>query len=254
VNTGFRVDGDAYDDFMGRYSTRLAPKFADFAGVGARTSVLDVGAGTGALTSELVRRGADVAAADPSGNFVTALQQRLPDIAVHAAPAESLPWPDERFDAALAQLVVTFMADAPAGVGEMRRVVRPGGTVAVCMWDREGMEMLAAIQRTQRALASEGASTEGAARYRSRGEIESLFADGFEGMATELLEVESHYTGFDEFWGALNGGAGPAGHWVLSLDADQRDRAYAELHRQVGEPGGPFALAGRAWATRATRV
>jgi ubiquinone/menaquinone biosynthesis C-methylase UbiE len=245
----------AYDNFMGRYSTRLAPKFADFAGIAPRMSVVDVGAGTGALTAELVHRGASVAAADPTATFVSAIQQRLPSIAVHAAPAESLPWPDERFDAALAQLVVTFMEDAPKGVAEMRRVVRQGGTVAVCMWDREGMEMLAAINRTQAALESAGASTsEARTRYRSREEIESLFSDGFENMETELLEVESQYSGFDEFWGALNGGAGPAGVWVLSLDADTRDRAYEELHRQVGAPDGPFALAGRAWATRATRV
>jgi ubiquinone/menaquinone biosynthesis C-methylase UbiE len=244
----------AYDNFMGRYSTRLAPKFADFAGVKARMSVVDVGAGTGALTAELVRRGASVAAADPAAPFVAALQQRLPTIAVHAAPAETLPWPDERFDVALAQLVVAFMDDAPAGVAEMRRVVRPGGTVAVCMWDRHGMEMLAAVRRTQAALSADTPATVGDTRYRSREEIESLFGEGFEGMTTESLEVESQYTGFEEFWAALNGGAGPAGVWVLSLDADTRLVAREELYRQVGEPTGPFALVGRAWATRATRV
>jgi ubiquinone/menaquinone biosynthesis C-methylase UbiE len=244
----------AYDNFMGRYSRRLAPKFANFAGVDHGMSVVDVGAGTGALAEELSRRGVQVAAADPTPPFVTALQQRLPGVAVHEAPAENLPWPDERFDAALAQLVVAFMADAPKGIAEMRRVVRPGGTVAVCMWDREGMDMLAAIQRTQQALGREGASSERATRYRSREEIEGLFGDGFENATTELLEIESEYSGFDEFWGALNGGAGPAGVWVLSLDADARDRAKEELYRQVGEPSGAFALAGRAWATRATRA
>ena len=244
----------AYDNFMGRYSTRLAPKFADVAGVDAGMSVVDVGAGPGALAAELVRRRADVAAADPSSPFVAALQQRLPTIAVHAAPAEQLPWPDERFDAALAQLVVAFMKDAPAGVREMRRVVRPGGTVAVCMWDREGMEMLAAVARTQAAVGSGAPTTEARTMYRTREEIEGLFADGFSDVTTELLEVESQYSGFDEFWGALNGGAGPAGVWVLSLDADQRDRAREELCAQVGNPSGAFVLKGRAWATRATRA
>jgi ubiquinone/menaquinone biosynthesis C-methylase UbiE len=244
----------AYDNFMGRYSMRLAPKFADFAGVEPHQSVVDVGSGTGALAAELVRRGVNVVAVDPAPPFVAALQQRLPSIAVHTAPAENLPWPDERFDAALAQLVVTFMEDAPAGIAEMRRVVRPGGTVAVCMWDRDGMEMLAAVGRTQAALASDAPATERRTRYRTREEIESLFAEGFEGMTTETLEVESQYTGFEEFWAALNGGAGPAGVWVLSLDAESRDRARDELYRQVGEPTGPFSLAGRAWATRATRA
>jgi ubiquinone/menaquinone biosynthesis C-methylase UbiE len=112
----FNVSDVAYDNFMGRFSVPLAPVFADFAGIEAGQRVLDVGAGTGALTSELVRRGADASAADPSPSFVAALRERLPEIGVHEAPAEERPWPDEVFDAALAQLVLTFMRDARAGL------------------------------------------------------------------------------------------------------------------------------------------
>ena len=250
----FDVSDTAYDNFMGRYSIRLAPAFADFAGVQAGQSVLDVGAGTGALTAELGRRGAKAAAADPSPPFVAALERRLPDVDVRAAAAEELPWPDESFDAALAQLVLTFMNDAPRGVAEMRRVVRPGGVVAACMWDRQGMDMLAAVHRTQRVVADSG-PTEARTLYRSREEIEGLFAGpGFADMQTELLEVEREYTGFDEFWDALADGAGPAGAWVKALDEQQRATAREELHRQVGEPSGAFSLRGRAWATRATRA
>ena len=52
----FFVAADAYDRFMGRYSSLLAPQLADFAGVGSGQRVLEVGCGPGALTSELVRR------------------------------------------------------------------------------------------------------------------------------------------------------------------------------------------------------
>ena len=79
MNSQFRVDGDAYDDFMGRYSTVLATLFADFADVRSGMRVLDVGAGTGALTAELLSRGASVAAADPSPEFVDVLRTRFPD-------------------------------------------------------------------------------------------------------------------------------------------------------------------------------
>src|SRR6478672_10821634 len=98
----------AYDAFMGRYSRRLAPVFADFAGVGASTSVADVGAGTGALTAELVARGLRVAAADPSPQFVDALHTRLPDVDARVAPAEEVPWDDESFDASVAEVVVAL--------------------------------------------------------------------------------------------------------------------------------------------------
>lgn len=250
----FDAPASSYDKFMGRFSFRLGPPFADFARVASGQRVLDVGAGTGALTSELVRRGAVVSAAEPSPSFVATLAQRLPGVDVRAATAEELPWPDETFDAALAQLVLAFMNDAQAGVAEMRRVVRTGGAVAVCMWDRTGMEMLSAIQRTHQALGAEGAA-KGRPVYRVRDEIEGLFArEGFADVRTELLEVESEYASFDELWDALVNGAGPAVAWAQALDDDGRARAQAELRRQVGEPQGAFTLRGRAWATCATRV
>jgi SAM-dependent methyltransferase len=250
----FDVSETAYDNFMGRYSFRLALLFAEFAGVHAGQKVLDVGAGTGALSTELGRRDAAIAAADPSPSFVAALERRLPGADVRAAAAEELPWPDESFDAALAQLVLTFMNDAPAGVAEMRRVVRPGGVVAACMWDRQGMDMLAAVSRTQQALGARG-TTEALTGYRSRDEIEGLFTgDGFTDVRTELLEVENEYVEFDELWSSLADGAGPAGTWVKGLDDEQRARAEEEFRRQVGDPSGAFTLHGRAWATRATRA
>jgi ubiquinone/menaquinone biosynthesis C-methylase UbiE len=245
----FDVSEAAYDKFMGRYSVRLAPVFADFAGVEAGQRVLDVGAGTGALAAELARRELDVAAVEPAPTFVAALRARLPSVDVRQAGAEDLPWPDASFDAALAQLVVTFMSNAVAGVAEMRRVVRPGGVVAVCMWDREGMEMLGAVNRTQRALDPNRPTPEQLTLYRTREELESLVG---EGAQTELLEVESEYAGFDELWGTVVDGAGPAGAWAKSLDDEQRAAARDEMYRQVGSPSGAFTLTGRAWAVRTT--
>ena len=145
----FRVGGDEYDAFMGRYSQRLAPPFADFAGVSSGSRALDVGAGTGALTAELLKRGATVAAAEPSPEFAAVLRERFPGLEVEEAPAESLPWADDVFDVALAQLVVAFMADAPAAIAEMARVAR---RVAVCMWGVAEVEMFAAIDRTADAI------------------------------------------------------------------------------------------------------
>jgi SAM-dependent methyltransferase len=232
----------SYDRFMGRYSRLLGPVFADFAGIEAGQHVLDVGAGTGALTAELVRRGADAAAAEPSPAFAAALRDRFPGVDVREAGAEELPWPDDSFDAALAQLVVTFMSDAPAGIREMLRVAP---TVAVCMWARGRMEMLDAINRTRDALGVESLDQ----RYRTREEIEQLL-----GAEPELLEVTAPYDDFDDFWDALAGGAGPAGVWAASLDDEQRAVARAELYRQIGEPEGPFTMTGRAWAARVTRA
>ena len=136
----FAVGADSYDKFMGRYSTLLAPQFADLAGVGAGQRVVDVGCGPGALTTELVERvgASNVAAVDPSESFVAAARERHPGVDVQEAPAETLPFADGAFDAALAQLVVHFMADPVQGLTEMARVVRAGGVVAACVWDHAG--------------------------------------------------------------------------------------------------------------------
>ncbi len=238
----------AYDKFMGRFSVRLAPLFADFSGVSAGSRVLDVGAGTGALTSELLRRDATVAAMDPSPEFVATLKSRFPDVDAREAGAEDLPWPDASFDAALAQLVIAFMADADAGVAEMRRVVEPGGVVAVCMWDRERMDLLHAVNQVQAVVDPDRSAD--VPRFRSADSIANLLGDGAE---VELLVVDAEYADFDEFWSALTGGVGPAGAWVASLDEDRRAQAHEELRRFLGNPGGAFTLTGRAWAARVER-
>src|SRR4051812_44081285 len=117
---------------MGRYSVPLAPQLADFAVITAGQRVLDVGCRPGALIAELVRRlGPEaVSAVDPSESFVAAAQQRHPGVRVQRAAAEHLPFGDRAFDAALAQLVVHFMADPVTGLREMARVTRKEGVVA----------------------------------------------------------------------------------------------------------------------------
>jgi len=246
VSSQFRVDGDAYDDFMGRYSTLLARRFADFAGIGAGMRVLDVGAGTGALTGELVSRGASAAAADPSPEFVAAFRKRFPDVEVHEAPAEELPFGSGTFDVALAQLVVAFVSDAPAAVAEMARVAR---RVAVCMWGVAEVDMFAAIDRTAVAIGASNLSEP--RRYRTPQEIHDLLAPLGEIESAEL-DVTAGYRDFDEFWQTLQRGVGPAGHWIASLDVEAHERAHDELFRQLGSPGGSFELNARAFAAAVT--
>jgi SAM-dependent methyltransferase len=246
MSGAFRVDGDAYDDFMGRYSRRLAPLFADFAGVSSGMRVLDVGAGTGALTGELVSRGASVAAADPSPEFVAVLRARFPDLEVAEAPAESLPFDAGSFDVALAQLVIAFMSDAPAAVAEMARVAR---RVAVCMWGVAEVDMFRAIDATADAIGGSRATEP--RRYRTPEEIHDLLAP-LGTVETSELDVTADYGDFQEFWLAMSRGVGPAGQWIASLDSEQLEQAHAELYLQLGSPAGPFELNARAFAAAVT--
>jgi SAM-dependent methyltransferase len=245
VSEIFHVSGDAYDSFMGRYSVRLAPLFADFADVQGG-SALDVGAGTGALTAELLRRGVDVTAAEPSPTFSAALRERFPAVDVRQTPAEALPFEDGAFDAALAQLVVAFMADAAQGIAEMARVARQ---VAICMWSVDDMEMFAAINRAAKAIGVSREAEQGARRYRTAEELRELLAPYGE-VESAAIDVTAPYEGFDDFWGALSRQVGPAGQWLAALDEEHRARAHDELLVQLGRPSGTFTLTGRCYAAR----
>ena len=247
----FSAGPEAYDRFMGRYSTPLAPRFADFASIGEAQRVLDVGCGPGALTGELVRRfGANaVAAVDPSPGFVEAAGRRNPGVDVRRAEAESLPFDDGSFDAALAQLVVHFMTDPAAGIAEMRRVARGGGIVTACVWDHAGgAGPLARFWDAAREL-DPGVADESDLPGAREGDLELLLHEaGLGDVEERLLTVEVEHGSFDEWWEPFTLGVGPAGAYVQGLAEDARDRLRErcrELH-----PDAPFAVSASAWAAR----
>ena len=247
----FSAGPEAYDRFMGRYSTPLAPRFADFGSIGEAQRVLDVGCGPGALTGELVRRfGADaVAAVDPSPGFVEAAGRRNPGVDVRRAEAESLPFDDGSFDAVLAQLVVHFMTDPAAGIAEMRRVARGGGIVTACVWDHAGgAGPLARFWDAAREL-DPGVADESDLPGAREGDLERLLHEaGLGDVEERLLTVEIEHGSFDEWWEPFTLGVGPAGAYVQGLAEDARDRLRErcrELH-----PDAPFAVSASAWAAR----
>jgi SAM-dependent methyltransferase len=251
----FAVAGDAYDRFMGRYSVPLAPEFADFAGIAAGQRVLDVGCGPGALTSELVKRlgPSCVAAVDPSEPFVAAAQERHSGVSVRRAAAEDLPFEDERFDAALGQLVVHFMTDPVAGLREMARVTRNGGVVAACVWDHAGGRgPLSLFWKAAREL-DPGAQDESQLAGAREGHLAQLFqAAGLESIEESALSVHVVHPSFEEWWEPYTLGVGPAGGFVSGLDAKRQ----AQLRERCREllPAAPFTLAARAWAACGRRL
>jgi SAM-dependent methyltransferase len=242
----FQTSGAAYDAFMGRYSRPLAALFADAAGVAAGQSALDVGCGPGALTGVLAQRlGAPaVAACDPSGPFVAECATRHPGVDVRQAPAERLPFDDARFDAALAQLVLHFVSEPAAAAGELRRVVRPGGTVGACVWDfAEGMEMLRSFWDAALEIDPGAPDEARTMRFGREGEIPQLFAEaGLVDVDETTLHVRSSYRDFDDVWSGYLAGIGPAGAFCLSLPADTRADLRRVLFRRLGSPTGRIVL------------
>ena len=100
--------------------------------------VLDVGAGTGKLTRELVSRGADVVAVEPVAQMRAVLEQAVPTARAVDGTAEALPVGDGSVDAIVAGSAFHWF-DGPAAVAEFHRVLRPGGRLAL-VWNRRRRE------------------------------------------------------------------------------------------------------------------
>jgi ubiquinone/menaquinone biosynthesis C-methylase UbiE len=251
----FTAAADSYDRYMGRYTRTLAPALADAAGVTAGMRALDVGCGPGGLTHVLAERlgNGNVAAIDPAPQFAAACLQRHPGADVREGGAEALPWEDGTFDAALACLVVAFMADADQGLREMARVTRPGGVVAACMWDLQegGMTMLNAFWTAARELDP----TVTGERLRvgvSRGDIaERLRGAGLRDVVDGELEARADYTSFDDFWEPFTFAVGPAGTYLTALPADRQAQIRELLRARM--PDEAFSLTARAWYARGVR-
>jgi SAM-dependent methyltransferase len=247
----FDVAAEAYDRFMGHYSAQLSAPLADFAGVRPGMRALDVGCGPGALTAELVARlGAEnVSGVDPSEPFVAAAQERYPDVDIRRANAEDLPFEDDTFDVAIAQLVVHFMSDAVAGLREMKRVTRPGGAVAACVWDYAGdrapiSPFWIAARRLDPAVEDES-NLAGARAGHLR---ELLTAAGLDAIEETDLVSYGEFATFDDWWRPYLGGVGPAGQLVQSLDDAGREAIREECRKVL--PEAPFRLERYALAAR----
>jgi SAM-dependent methyltransferase len=247
----FDVAAEAYDGFMGRYSSLLSPQLADLAVVRGGQRVLDVGCGPGALTGELVARlgSTSVAAVDPSEPFVEAARARYPGVDVRLAAAENLPFSDGTFDAALAQLVVHFMADPVAGLEEMARVTRRDGVVAACVWDHGGDGgPLTSFWRAARELDPDATDESQLAGVRE-GHLAQLFEmAGLREIESTVLTADREHANFDEWWEPFTRGVGPAGAYTVALDPERqtklRDRCRALFRDE------PFTISARAWAVR----
>ncbi len=255
----FRGSAEAYDRFVGRYGPNLSRELIAAAGVRAGQTVLDVGCGPGALTTTLAALvGADrVSAVDPSEPFAEACRDRVPGADVWVAPAEALPFEDDRFDTTLSQLVVNFLGDAPGGLSEMRRVTRPEGVVAGCTWDYAGgMTMLRGFWDAARALDPDlgGSADEGATmRYADPESLGELWRGaGLRDVDVSKLVAEASYEDFDDLWQPFLAGIGPAGAYATSLGPEAQAALRDEFAKRLGQRDEPFTLTAQAWCAVGT--
>ena len=137
--------------------------------------ILDVGCGDGALATALARRGAILTGVDTDPRMLAAGRERARaetvEITLVEGNAGALPFPDETFDVVLAVTVLCFAGDAERAVGEMARVLKPGGRLVIGELGR--WNLWAAKRRISGCL---GSPTWRAAKFRTARELAKLIA------------------------------------------------------------------------------
>jgi SAM-dependent methyltransferase len=252
--------GGNYDNYMGRWSRRIAPRFLDGLSPGADLDWLDVGCGTGELSDAIVVHcnPKSLIGVDPSESFLSAASDKVPDARVdfQVGQAQALPFPSESFDMVVSGLMLNFVADRPTALAEMKRVARYDGTVAYYVWDYPGggLEFLRAFWTVASELDPSARDLAEDRRFPfcTRDDLAGLATGaGLADVEVTAVEAPTHFQDFDDFWRPFTLGAGPAPGYCANLPAERRQQLKERLQTSLPYArDGSIPLKARAWAVR----
>ena len=253
---------DPYEAYVGRWSRLVAREFIHWLGLPPGLRWLDVGCGTGVVTKTILDLAvpAEVLGIDPSEAFITAAKARVgdPRARFQVADARALPVPDASADVAASGLALNFVPDHARAIAEMRRALRPGGTIALYVWDYAGeMQMMRHFWNAATALDAHARSLdEGELFPICRPEsLLNLFRDhGLVQAECVALDARTIFANFHDFWSPFVGGEGPAPRYLRTLP-DDRQATLRECVRAALPVGrdGSIHLIARAFAVRGIR-
>jgi trans-aconitate methyltransferase len=251
---------DAYERYIGRWSRPVADQFVVWLDVPPVQRWLDVGCGTGALSQAILKRSApaSLVGVDPVEPFIARASAALTDprASFRLGSAVDTGLSDGAADVVVAGLVLNFVPDVGAALGEWRRVLAPGGVVGAYVWDYAG-GMGFIRQFWDAAVAVDPAATAldqgGRSGVTGAGQLEAAVrAAGFVAVEAHSIAIPTVFADFDDLWLPFLGGTGGAPGYVATLDDSQRDAIREQLRRTVSAaPDGSIHLEARAWAVRA---
>jgi SAM-dependent methyltransferase len=252
--------GDPYEEYVGRWSRRVAPRFLSWLGIPAGRRWLDVGCGTGALCAAIADRcsPSSVAGVEPSEGFLRAAGERLAGrAALHRGSATAIPLEDASVDVVVSGLVLNFVPDQRAALAEMARVTDGGGAIGAYVWDYSGrMELMRLFWDAAVELDPDAARMDEGVRFPlCRPEaLAALFSGaGLAGVEVTAIDIPTPFPSFEEYWRPFLGGQGPAPAYAMSLDETARARLRDRIRERLPvEADGSIWLTARAWAARAT--
>jgi SAM-dependent methyltransferase len=244
--------GDSYDAYMGRWSRQVAPRFLDWLGTAP---------GLDWLSATVLARCAprSLFAVEPSEGFIAVARKNVPDprARFEVGDAQALPVENASRDVVVSALVLNFVPDRPKALAEMKRVLRPGGTVAFYVWDYPGGGV-----QFMRAFWTAAAALDPAARdltedtrfpFCTPDGLSALARDaGLQSVECAPIEVPTVFRDFDDFWRPFTLGAGPAPGYCSKLEPAARERLRQKLSDDLARKAdGSIGMIARAWAVKA---
>ncbi|HEX6978912.1 MAG TPA: methyltransferase domain-containing protein [Alphaproteobacteria bacterium] len=252
--------GDAYEPYVGRWSRSVARAFLRWLALPSDLAWLDVGCGTGALSRTILDDGAprSVLAVDSSAGYLDYARAHVcdPRLSFRIGDAQALPLADRAVDAAASGLVLNFIPDAARALAEMRRVVRPGGTVALYVWDYAGeMQLMRHFWNTVVALDPEAEALDEGRRFPicNPAPLSDLFRNaGLADIEVRTIDVPTVFRDFADYWTPFLGAQGPAPGYCMSLSPARREALRIRLRDALPtQADGRISLIARAFAVRA---
>jgi ubiquinone/menaquinone biosynthesis C-methylase UbiE len=236
-----------YDEAFAHVTAYFMPFLLQAAGVAPGMRVLDVATGTG-LSAEaalaVVGPTGHVSAADISSSMVAKARERLgdaPNVLIAVEDGQALSFPDGSFDAVICNLGLMFFPDPARGLGEFRRVLRPGGRVAVSVntvversYNHQINVMIA------RYVPSLAESVDRTFALAEAAKLRSLFdAAGFVDFATDTVRRAFVLPSFDAYYGPFERGGASTGQALAGLSEELRHSIREEVRHDLSDTGGP---------------
>jgi ubiquinone/menaquinone biosynthesis C-methylase UbiE len=236
------LDYDAYDRYLGRWSRLFVPAVVAAAQITRTDRVLDVATGPGEAAVgvlSVVEQAGRVFGADVSMPMLDAARARLGSrLCAVAMDGQALAFRDDSFDAVVCQLGLMFFADPVQGLEEFRRVLRPGRRAAVSflgtaeqvpMWGALADALAESLPRHREVLTLSFSLGDAA-------KVERLFAAaGFHDIQVQTVRRTAVFESFEEYWRAVEGGAGSLPHALRSLPPDQRHKVRDRVQSRLRE-------------------
>jgi 2-polyprenyl-3-methyl-5-hydroxy-6-metoxy-1,4-benzoquinol methylase len=256
--------GNSYESYIGRWSKLVARQFLAWLDVPSGVQWLDVGCGTGSLSQTILDTASprSVLGVDASEGYIDFAIKHVKDprVSFRLGDAQGLPVESASYDAVVSGLVLNFVPQPSQVLSEMMRAVHIGGTVAVYVWDyADQMQLIRYFWNAAVALDKTVLALDEGQRFPlcQPEHLRQLFQNPthrLENVQVRLIDVDTTFSDFDDYWSPFLGSQGPAPSYAMSLSEEKRValREYIRLILPIAADGS-IHLITRAWAVRGVR-